>query len=357
MKPAADASLALDTQSGQGAPAARPGGLTPPEKAAVIIGALGAEAAGPLLELMDEAALHAFTAAMSRLRKVDARDVRETIAEFLDALGGYDTTVRGGISQVREVLGPHVNEALLGRLIDSAETPSPENVWKKLAKVGEDALAEFLMSEHPQTAAVILSKLGADHAAKILNRFDPDRARDVVMGITRASSLDPSVIEEIGASVSRELLRGQLGGGARSNPAERVGSILDYTSTELRDHVLGHIETSQPTFAAEVRRKMFTFEDIPARIEPRDAAMLMREVELETLLKAMRHAIDNDSATVDFLLRNISSRMADQMRQDLAELGRLRRKDGEAAQSEVVAIIRALEAAGRLKLTPPEEEH
>lgn len=356
MSALSEAEKALATHAARKTPAPRPGGLTSPEKAAVIIGALGVEAAGPLLELMDESALRAFTAAMSRLRRVDADDVRHTIAEFLDALNEYDATVRGGLGRAREMLEPHVNEAVLNRLLDDVDTPSVNNVWKKLTKVSEDALADFLVREHPQTAAVILSKLGTEHAARVLNRFEPDRAKDVVMGITRASSLDPNVIEAIGISVSRDFLAGHTHGTPRRNPAERVGSILNYASAEIREHVLDHIQTTQPAFAEEVRRKMFTFEDIARRIEPRDAGIVIRQVEAETLLKALRHAADQGSDTVEFLLGNISSRMADQLRQDLAEVGRLRRKDGEAAQAEVVAGIRALEAEGRLRLIALEED-
>lgn len=356
MSALSDAEKALAAHAARTPAPRQPAALSAPEKAAVIIGALGADAAGPLLEMMDESALRAFTAAMSRLRRVDAQDVRHTIAEFLDALNDYDATVRGGLGRAREMLEPHINETVLNRLLDDVDTPSVNNVWKKLTKVSEDALADFLVREHPQTAAVILSKLGVEHAARVLNRFEPDRARDVVIGITRASSLDPNVIEAIGISVSRDFLAGHQHGTPRRNPAERVGSILNYASAEIRDHVLEHIEATQPAFAEEIRRKMFTFEDIPRRIEARDAGLVIRQVDTEVLLKALRHAADQGSEAVEFLLGNISTRMADQLRQDLAEVGRLRRKDGEAAQAEVVAGIRTLEGEGRLRLVALEED-
>ncbi|MDT8343309.1 MAG: FliG C-terminal domain-containing protein [Thermohalobaculum sp.] len=351
-----EAGKALAQRTGAERSPTLPEGLSRPEKAAVIIGALGPDAAGPLLELMDESALRAFTAAMSRLRRVDANDVRHTIAEFLDALNQFDTTVRGGLGRAREMLEPHVNESVLNRLLDDVDTPSVNNVWKKLTKVSEDALADFLVREHPQTAAVILSKLGVEHAARVLNRFEPDRARDVVIGITRASSLDPNVIEAIGVSVSRDFLAGHQHGTPRRNPAERVGSILNYASAEIRDHVLDAIEASQPAFAEEIRRKMFTFEDIPKRVEPRDASLIVRQVDQDALLRALRHTTDQSPEAVEFILGNISSRVAEQLRQELADVPRPRRKDGEAAQAEVVAAVRALEAEGRLRLIALEED-
>ncbi|MEO0763414.1 MAG: hypothetical protein AAFZ09_16685, partial [Pseudomonadota bacterium] len=176
------------------------------QKAAIVIGALGPEAAGPLLGAMDEGNLRSFTAAMARLQRVDHEIVRHVIAEFLDAIRQQDTIVRGGLGKAREVLEPYVAEGLLNRLLDDVDSPSASNVWKKLGKVSEEALAEFLAREHPQTAAVILSKLSSEHAGKVLNRLEPDRAREVVQGITRAQTLDTAVIEAIGVSVSRDFL-------------------------------------------------------------------------------------------------------------------------------------------------------
>ncbi|MEO1459722.1 MAG: FliG C-terminal domain-containing protein [Pseudomonadota bacterium] len=326
------------------------------EKAAIIIGALGVESAGPILAELDESALKSFTAAMARLRRVNPEVVRHVIAEFLDAIRQQDTIVRGGLNRAREVLEPHVNDTVLSRLLDDVDSPSVNNVWKKLSKVSEEALADFLAREHPQTAAVILSKLTSEHAARVLNRFEPDRAREIVLGITRTQSLDPNVIEAIGASVSRDFLAGNQHTGPRRNPAERVGSIMNFVSTETRDHVLGHIEEHQPEFAEEIRRKMFTFDDIPRRIAQRDIAAVVREADRDTLLRALRFAADNGSDATEFVLTSISSRVAEQLRGEMAEIDKVRRKDAENAQAAVVAIVRQLEARGELKLLAPEED-
>ncbi|MEO1276913.1 MAG: FliG C-terminal domain-containing protein [Pseudomonadota bacterium] len=326
------------------------------QKAAIVIGALGPEAAGPLLGAMDEGNLRSFTAAMARLQRVDHEIVRHVIAEFLDAIRQQDTIVRGGLGKAREVLEPYVAEGLLNRLLDDVDSPSASNVWKKLGKVSEEALAEFLAREHPQTAAVILSKLSSEHAGKVLNRLEPDRAREVVQGITRAQTLDTAVIEAIGVSVSRDFLATNQHATPRRNPAERVGAIMNFVSNETRDSILGHFEEHQPDFAEEIRRKMFTFEDIPKRLVPRDMALVVREADREQLLRALRYAAEQGSPAVDFVFSGISSRIADQLRGEMAEMEKPRRKDGENAQTAVVAAIRALENRGEVRLLAPEEE-
>ncbi|MEM6677418.1 MAG: FliG C-terminal domain-containing protein [Pseudomonadota bacterium] len=324
--------------------------LTQAEKAAIVIGALGADAAGPVLENLDESSLRSFTGAMARLRRVEPGVVRLVIAEFLDALRDHDRQIRGGLNKAREVLEPHVNQNLLGRLLDDLDSPSASNVWKKLSKVNEEALADYLSREHAQTAAIILSKLPSEHAAKVLNRFEPDRAREVVLGITRTQTLDPHVIEAIGTSVSRDFLATAAHAAPRRNPAERIGAIMNFVNVQMRDHVLGHIEDTQPDFAEEVRRKMFTFDDIPKRIAPRDVALFVRETDRGTLIRALRFSEDAGSEAGEFILGNISSRVSDQLRSEMTEIDKVRRKDGEAAHAEVVGVIRQIEERGDLKM-------
>ncbi|MEM6973014.1 MAG: FliG C-terminal domain-containing protein [Pseudomonadota bacterium] len=330
--------------------------LTPPQKAAIVIAALGPEAAGPILETMDEGSLRNFTAAMARMRRVNPDIVRHVIAEFLDAIRLQDDVVRGGINTAREMLEPHVTDGVLTRLLDDIDSPSASNVWKKLAKVSDEALAEFLSREHPQTAAVVLSKLSSEHAGRVLNRFEQDRAREVIVGITRTQSLDVNVIEAIGASVSRDFLATNQHIAPRRDPAERVGSIMNYIGAEMRDYILEQVEQNQPDFAEDIRRKMFTFDDIPKRVGSRDVAGIVRECERDVLLKALRYGSEMGSEAVEFILSGISQRVAEQLRGEMTEVDKPRKRDGEAAQSGVIAAIRALEGRGELKLTMPEDE-
>ncbi len=337
-------------------PPPAPGRLTRQQKAAIILGVLGPERAGPLLERLDEQALRGFAEGMAQLRRIEPEVVTAVIREFLTELSRSETAVRGGLKVARAMLERHLDEGELLRILDDVDVPSVHNVWRKLGRVNEDALAEFLKREHPQTAAVVLSKLSAELAARILSRFDPDRARDVVLGITKTQSLDNKVIETIGASVSRDFLAGQNADGVKRDPAERVGAIMNFTAADIRNHVIEKIGESQPDFAEEIKRKMFTFEDIPARIEPRDVSAIMRLVDRESLLRALAGAQETAKEAAEYLLSNISSRMAEQLREELAEIGKVRRKDSEAAQAEVISLIRAMVDRGEIKLAVQEDE-
>ena len=147
--------------------------MTPPQMAAVVIGALGPDAAAPMLEQFDEQTLRHFATAMSSLRTVKPDMVNATIRFFAFELDQMDSTVQGGISEARTILEQIVNDATLQRIMDHVDMPGVHNVWEKLSMVDEQALAEFLRREHPQTAAVVLSKLSAEHAARVLSLAEP----------------------------------------------------------------------------------------------------------------------------------------------------------------------------------------
>jgi flagellar motor switch protein FliG len=270
--------------------------------------------------------------------------------------GSVRTGIRGGLSQARGILEQHVAEGLLMRILDDADSPSAHNVWQKLAKVSDDALSEFLAREHPQTAAVVVSKFSPEHAARILNRMEPDLARDVVVGLSRAASLDQEVVEAIGDTMSRGFLATHANEDKRRDPADRVGAIMNYTSTSIRDHILSRIEAVQPDFAEEIRRKMFTVEDIPARVPKRAVATVVRSLDQDTLLKVLFLTREKSPGISEFFFSNISSRMAEQLREEIKEISSVNRKDSERVQTEIIQVIRELVTRGEIELVDEDDE-
>jgi len=336
-------------------PAPLAGTLNRPEKAAIILGVLGAEGAGPLLEQLDEGALRTFAGAMARLERIPPEAVAATISEFLAEIEAMDLSVSGGLSRARDMLQDYVNEATLARIMDDAESPSIHNVWQKLSKVDDTALTEFLCREHPQTAAVVLSKLPAEHSARIIGLMESGRACEIVMGLTRAAGLEANVVEAIGRSVSRDFLANQRDAGENYRPADRIGAIMNFTPGNTRQTVLDFLDKEDAELADLVKRKMFTFQDIPDRIEKRDIPTIVRAVDGEVFLKAMSGAAETAPETREYMLSSISSRVAEQVRADIAELGKVKVREAEEAQTAILKVIRDLQDTGDLKLIEQED--
>ena len=348
----------LDPQSR--APVAKPEApkrpdLTNAQKAAIIIGIMGPDGAGPVLEQLDETSLRNFAAAMSKLHRVGPRTVRETVREFVEELDLMDESVNGGVGHARELLQDYVAEATLTRILEEIDLTSKQNVWKALTKVDDQALAEFLAQEHPQTGAVVLSRLSAEHAAKILGRLDDEIARDLVYGLTKASALDPSVLDTIAVSVGEDFLANQRTSGAAYKPAERIGTIMNYTRGDIRQSVLSFLDETQPELADAVRATMFTFQDIHERVERRDVSAIVRGIDQDQLIRALKGAEENAPDVYEFILSSISSRVAEQFREALGEIEKVKVREAEEAQNGVLKRIREMEAVGELKLIAIED--
>jgi len=139
-------------------------------------------------------------------------------------------------------------------------------------------------------------------------------------------------------------------------PAERLGSIINYASGEIRDSIIGYLETEDPEFAEETKRNMFTFPDIETRIRRQDVSAIVRTVEYQMLIKALAGAENNAPDAKKYILSKISSRMAEAIAQEIKEAGMVRRKDADSAQSDVIKVIRQLEQSGEITLVKDEEE-
>lgn len=137
---------------------------------------------------------------------------------------------------------------------------------------------------------------------------------------------------------------------------DRVGAILNFATADLRDEVLEALEQEDAGFAGGVRRAIFIFAHIPKRVEPRDIPRITREVDQAVLVRALSAPSGPDAEAAEFILSNLSQRMAEGLREEIEALGKIPQREIEAAGNEVVAAIRRLEEQQELTLIPLETE-
>jgi flagellar motor switch protein FliG len=134
-------------------------------------------------------------------------------------------------------------------------------------------------------------------------------------------------------------------------PGARIGAILNESAAATRDDMLTGLDETDSEFASAVRKSIFLFSHIPERVQPRDVPGIIRDVEQDVLVTALAAATDDENkASADFLLGNMSSRLADSLREEMQEKGEITARDGEAAMTQVIATIRTREQAGELEL-------
>jgi flagellar motor switch protein FliG len=208
--------------------------------------------------------------------------------------------------------------------------------------------------ESVEVGAVLLSKLKVAKAAEVLGKLPGDRARRITYGVSQTGSIAPHTVQKIGLALVQQL-------DARppvafdNGPVERVGAILNFSPSATRDDVLAGLDEQDADFAAEVRKAIFTFANIPTRVAPRDIPKIVREVPQATLATVVAGGRDAIGKAAEFILENMPKRLADAIREE-AEGMQVKAREVEDAASEVVARIREMEAEGQVFLTAEDEE-
>jgi flagellar motor switch protein FliG len=199
--------------------------------------------------------------------------------------------------------------------------------------------------------AVLLAKLETRRAAELLSMLPGERARALSYAISKTGAVDPDTVRRIGLSLAAQL-DAEPARAFPEGPVQRVGDILNAARSVTRDDVLEGLAEEDADFAAEVRRAIFTFANIPARVDPRDVAKIVKAVDPGALRTALAYAggVDDLAAAHDFLLENMSKRMAENLREEIEDGDAPGEEAGEEAMAAVVATVRRHVDAGEIIL-------
>jgi len=340
---------------GKRTPRMRPA-LTGRQKAAIIVRLLLADGAQLPLSALPEHLQAALTEQMGSMRLVDRETMRAVVEEFREELESVGLSFPGGIDGAISMLDGHISVTAASRLRRLASASGKADPWERVASQDAERLLPVLEEESAEVGAVMLSKLSVDRAAGLLERLPGDRARKLAQAMSRTSKVDPETVRRIGLALATQL-ESQPPRAFETGPVERVGAILNSAPAVTRDTVLEGLRESDPDFAEEVRRAIFTFAHIPARVPARAVPLILRAVDQDRLLAALvaaGAAGGAEAASADFLLANISQRMADTLREAMAEAGPIAPRAGEEAMAAVIAAIRVLEDDGTLTLLAPD---
>lgn len=329
--------------------AANPEDLTWPERATIVLIALGPETASEFLKNLGEDNIRRFARAVSRMREIPHQTVEAVLKEFMATLGD-EMSVRGGMDEAKRFLGQVMDGDSINRIMEDLDGRGGRSVWLKLAEAADSSLANWLQMEHAQFASVVLTKLRSDQAARVLERFERAYAQDVVMRMARVASIDPIVMEQIREVIERDFVSLMEKTQGTRKPADLIAGLMNHLTSDIRDSMLEHLGEESPRLAQEVQRVMFTFSDIASRVGARDIAKLVKAVDETIMMTAMKSAQERGDPTVDFIMGNIAKRLAERYAEDLEAMPEVRKKDGEAAQAEVVAAIQVLVKRGEIKL-------
>ncbi len=329
-----------------------PSSLPGRRKAAIIVQMCLSEGVKPPVDLLPDDLQVELTRELGHLSMIDRQTLMTVAEEFANDLEGVGLAPKGGLDAALSAVGSHLSANALARLRAEAAQARGLDPWAALVALEPPELAAILRAESVEVAAVLLSKLPVPKAATTLGLIPGDIARRIAHAVSRTAQVSPEAVARIGRALAADYCGVPVPAFAHP-PVERLGAILNQAQQATRDQLLDGLVDIDPDFAEGVRKAIFTFRHIPDRLRPADVPRVLRGLDQGNLVVALTAATaagGEDAATAEFILANISQRMADGLREEMAERGRIKQKDAEAAMSAVVAAIRSAEQSGEITL-------
>jgi flagellar motor switch protein FliG len=319
--------------------------LTGPERAAVLMLALGEQHGGKIFGLLDDDELRTISIVMSSLGMVEADAVEQLLLEFVGRmsasgglLGDYDATER--------LLQQYLPPERVGGIMEEIRGPAGRNMWEKLGNVQEEVLANYLKNEYPQTVAVVLSKLRAEHAARVLSILPEDFSLDVVNRMLKMEAVQKDVIERVEQTLRTEFMS-NLSQTRRRDAHEVMAEIFNNFDRQTETRFLTALEEDNRDSAERIKALMFTFDDL-IKLDVGSAQTLMRNIDKEKLAVALKGA---NETVRQFFFSNMSTRAAKMLVDDMQAMGPVRLRDVDEAQGLLVNIAKDLAAKGEILIS------
>jgi flagellar motor switch protein FliG len=319
------------------------------EKAAVVLLALGEEHVH-LWQTLDEEEIKEISQAMSSLGSVPAAVVEQLLIEFVSGLSGAGA-IMGSFEQTQRLLNSFLPPEKVDALMEEIRGPAGRTMWDKLGNVNEAVLANYLKNEYPQTVAVVLSKVKADHAARVLACLPEDFALECIQRMLRMEPVQREILDKIEQTLRNEFMS-NLARTSKRDSHELMAEIFNNFDRQNEARFLAALEERNRESAERIRALMFVFEDL-SKLDPGGVQTLLRAVEKDQLGLALKGASDS---LREMFFSNMSERAAKIMREDMESMGPVRLKDVDQAQMAMVQVAKDLAAKGEIMLAGTGDE-
>ncbi len=325
-------------------------GLTGPQKASILLLSLGEEQSSKIFGMMDDEEIKELSQTMANLGTVDANLVERLFVEFADQISSTGSLV-GSFQSTERLLLKTLPKDRVDTIMEEIRGPAGRTMWDKLGNVNEAVLANYLKNEYPQTVAVVLAKIKADHAARVLSLLPENFAMEVIMRMLRMEAVQKEVLDGVERTLRNEFIT-SLARTARRDAHEMMADIFNSLDRNAENRFMSALEERNRESAERIKQLMFTFEDL-VRIDMAGIQTILRSVEKDKLAMALKGASDSIK---DLFFKNMSERAGKMLREDMDAMGPVRLRDVDLAQSAVVQMAKELAASGQIVIAEGREE-
>jgi flagellar motor switch protein FliG len=317
-------------------------------KVAILLVMIGQEASSNILRALDEEEVQDISREIARVNTLAAEEAEGVLEEFYQMSLAHDYVLKGGVDYARKVLvdafGAEPARRMLDRLMKqmSSETLS----FDALQKTDPQQLAKFIHSEHPQTIALILSHLNPSQAAGLLVSIPSELRTDVALRMASLDQISPEIVSKIAAVIGTKLKSlGELSREAYGG-VHAVAEMCNRLDSSTTKEIVEYIEQSNPKLGETIRHLMFVFEDL-LLLDTNAIKELLGKVDRKILTVALKGTSEQMK---NHMLQAMSQRGAEMLREDMEALGPIKIKEVEAAQQQIITVVRQLETEGVISL-------
>jgi flagellar motor switch protein FliG len=312
--------------------------------------AMGEQSAAQLFSYMDDYEIRDVSREMAQLGNVSGDEMEQAMQEFADAVGTANGGLVGGWGTTERYLKTFLKEDRVKELMEEMRGPAGRNMWEKLANVNEETLASYLVNEYPQTVAVIISRIKASHAAKVLAVLPQDLAVEVMERVLVMDTVPREVLAAVENSLKTEFMRNLAQKNTRDTH-ELMAEIFNNFDRGNEQKFMSILEQKHPEDAEQIRSLMFTFEDI-MKTDDKGIQTILRDVDKDALALALKGAKPDMR---EKFLKNMSERAAKILREDMDAMGPVKVKDVDEAQLKIVGIAKGLVDRAEIALASGED--
>ncbi len=317
-------------------------------KAAILMIVLGEQVTAEILRQMDEEEVQAIGQEVARITSINNDQADSILEEFYQMSMAHDYVLKGGIDYAKKMLmsafGPEHAKRLVDRLVKTLGSELAS--FDAIQKADPQQLAKFIHNEHPQTIALILSHLNASQAAGLLISLPQELRPEVALRMAHLDQISPVIVSKIASIIGQRLkslgeINRESYGGVRA-----VSEMFNRLDSASSKDILESIEQNDPKLVETIRHLMFVFEDL-LLLSPEAIKEMLGKVDRKILTVALKGTSEQ---LKNHILQLMSQRGAEMLREDLEALGPIKLKEVEAAQQQIIAVFRQLEAEGTISL-------
>lgn len=310
------------------------------EKVAIFLSSVGEEVASQILRSLDSQDIGKVSSYMAKSKKKDNEKLEVVMREAMEKVTGGEISF-GSDDYMKNILMRGLGEDGAEKILEMVSKESPLDALKW---VDSKTLSNFLVSEHPQTIALVLCILESEKAAEVLTQLPENIRADVAMRVATTEKIPESAMEEIGSVIKGQLDTGKGGDGWVFQGTKVIAEILNQCERNTEQNILETIEGENDTMAESIRELMLVFDDLE-KIDDRGIQMILKELSTEDLSLALKTASD---ILKDKIFGNMSQRAVQILKEEMETMGPVKVSDVEGAQQNIVRAARKLDEEGKI---------